>query len=447
LAEALLEPRQPLLVALGGFSGSGKSTLSAHLASALGPAPGARILATDRIRKALHGVAPTDRLPPEAYAPQVSARVYAMEREACAATLRAGGIERYLEAFPDGGFFQGRNFVFDERQQVAPAAASRGCSPVGRCLRCSAAWDSYAAGRRCGLCRMLVLLCDGCAQGGGGAAAPEVAGPEGLVCEICTQRAQQDRAGGPLQGLLRVLCLHGFRQTGSNFRGRTAALRKRLKGVVDLVFMDGPLALPALTKGASDEEVLQARPRRAWMVAPEQYAAMRDPAAGATPGLVMDEHQHSRQTAGWAESAAALEEALSELGPFDGVLGFSQGAAAAAVLCAQRPTAFGFAILCSGYVPAAAEHSALLQAARDAGGVPLPSLHVYNGQEQRPGAGGEERLGDRQVALRESQELAECFDPRRRAVLRHAGGHVVPSSRAAAQRIKDFMLAVTECRV
>ena len=90
LAEALLEPRQPLLVALGGFSGSGKSTLSAQLASALGPAPGARILATDRIRKALHGVAPTDRLPAEAYAPRVSARVYAMEREACAATLRAG---------------------------------------------------------------------------------------------------------------------------------------------------------------------------------------------------------------------------------------------------------------------------------------------------------------------------------------------------------------------
>ena len=90
LAEALLEPRQPLLVALGGFSGSGKSTLSAHLASAMGPAPGARILATDRIRKALYGVAANDKLPPEAYAPEVSARVYAREREACAATLRAG---------------------------------------------------------------------------------------------------------------------------------------------------------------------------------------------------------------------------------------------------------------------------------------------------------------------------------------------------------------------
>ncbi len=90
LAEALLEPRQPPLVALGGFSGSGKSTVSARLASALGPAPGARIHATDRIRKALHGVAATDKLPPEAYTPEVSARVYARERKACAATLRVG---------------------------------------------------------------------------------------------------------------------------------------------------------------------------------------------------------------------------------------------------------------------------------------------------------------------------------------------------------------------
>jgi hypothetical protein len=90
LAESLVEPRPPALVALGGFSGSGKSTLSARLASAVGPAPGARIHASDRIRKALHGVAPTKRLPASAYAPQVSARVYEAARRACAATLRAG---------------------------------------------------------------------------------------------------------------------------------------------------------------------------------------------------------------------------------------------------------------------------------------------------------------------------------------------------------------------
>lgn len=26
-----------------------------------------------------------------------------------------GGIQRYLDQFPDGGFFKGKNFVFDHR--------------------------------------------------------------------------------------------------------------------------------------------------------------------------------------------------------------------------------------------------------------------------------------------------------------------------------------------
>ena len=90
LAEALLKPEPPRLVALGGFSGSGKSTLSARLAGDLGPAPGARIIASDRIRKALHGVAPTQRLAPEAYRPEVSERVYRQIFERCRATLQAG---------------------------------------------------------------------------------------------------------------------------------------------------------------------------------------------------------------------------------------------------------------------------------------------------------------------------------------------------------------------
>ena len=42
-----------------------------------GPAPGAVILRSDVFRKALFGRSPTDRLPPEAYAPDVSTRVFA----------------------------------------------------------------------------------------------------------------------------------------------------------------------------------------------------------------------------------------------------------------------------------------------------------------------------------------------------------------------------------
>lgn len=43
----------------------------------------------------------------------------------------AGGIQRYLEAFPDGGFFKGKNFVFDERVDVeGGSGAGRLCRPA-----------------------------------------------------------------------------------------------------------------------------------------------------------------------------------------------------------------------------------------------------------------------------------------------------------------------------
>ena len=91
LGERLTAPRRKALVVIGGFSGSGKSTLAAALAPHLGPAPGARILSSDRIRKRMHGVAPTERLPQEAYAPDVSERVYAEMRQEAARILTRGG--------------------------------------------------------------------------------------------------------------------------------------------------------------------------------------------------------------------------------------------------------------------------------------------------------------------------------------------------------------------
>lgn len=90
LARACLAPVAPRLVAVGGLSGSGKSTLAAALAPALGPIPGARVLSSDRLRKAMHGVSAETRLPPEAYRPEVSRRVYATQREAAARALAAG---------------------------------------------------------------------------------------------------------------------------------------------------------------------------------------------------------------------------------------------------------------------------------------------------------------------------------------------------------------------
>lgn len=90
LAERALAPSRPLLIAIGGLSGTGKSTLARAIAPSLSPLPGAMILRSDVIRKALHGLAPTERLPQAGYAPEVSARVFATIAARAGKLLAAG---------------------------------------------------------------------------------------------------------------------------------------------------------------------------------------------------------------------------------------------------------------------------------------------------------------------------------------------------------------------
>ncbi|RYD58515.1 MAG: aminoglycoside phosphotransferase [Sphingomonadales bacterium] len=67
LADAILAPTPPRLVAIGGLSGTGKSTLARLLGARLGRAPGGRVLRSDVFRKRLAGVPPETRLPPAHY--------------------------------------------------------------------------------------------------------------------------------------------------------------------------------------------------------------------------------------------------------------------------------------------------------------------------------------------------------------------------------------------
>ncbi len=86
LARSLLRPAAPRLLAIGGLSGTGKSTIAAGLAPDFLPAPGARIIRSDVLRKSLMKVAPETRLPQEAYSEEMSARV----RQAMLAQAQAG---------------------------------------------------------------------------------------------------------------------------------------------------------------------------------------------------------------------------------------------------------------------------------------------------------------------------------------------------------------------
>jgi uncharacterized protein len=90
LAGQLLEEAPPRLVAIGGLSGSGKSTVARALAPSLGSVPGALVLRSDTVRKALRGLDEQDRLGPDGYTPEMSAQVYATLRARARVALAAG---------------------------------------------------------------------------------------------------------------------------------------------------------------------------------------------------------------------------------------------------------------------------------------------------------------------------------------------------------------------
>jgi aminoglycoside phosphotransferase family enzyme/predicted kinase len=90
MAEGLLRPPRPCLVAIGGFSGTGKSTLALGLAPSIGAVPGAVVIRSDEIRKRLSGASPLHRLGPEGYSSEMSERVYATVAERARLTIREG---------------------------------------------------------------------------------------------------------------------------------------------------------------------------------------------------------------------------------------------------------------------------------------------------------------------------------------------------------------------
>ena len=118
LAERLLQPQPGRLVAVGGLSGSGKSTLAEALAPQLGPAPGARVISSDRTRKAMFNIAPDQALPAKAYSPEVSAQVYSAMAER-AQRLLADGVTVIADAVHERR---------EDRVQIAAAARSA-CVP------------------------------------------------------------------------------------------------------------------------------------------------------------------------------------------------------------------------------------------------------------------------------------------------------------------------------
>ena len=214
---------------------------------------------------------------------------------------------------------------------------------------------------------------------------------------------------------LRILCLHGYHGSGEVLRRQMQALMDGLESRVELVYLDAP----SLSEGDYG-----------WW-----HAVAAESGQGAdTSGVGLARMRYE----GWERTRRAIVSAFQERGPFDGIFGFSQGAALAGLLVGLRapdgvptpeqPLAFDFAIVVSGFVSNDPSHAPLYARAAS---YALPSLHLVG-------------RSDGIVPPRDSKELAARFSEP--TVLEHAGGHVVASDAATRAGVAAFLEAMSRRR-
>ncbi|KAJ7465784.1 FSH1-domain-containing protein [Mycena galericulata] len=203
----------------------------------------------------------------------------------------------------------------------------------------------------------------------------------------------------------RILALHGHSQSAPSFKYKLRAIQDACKGSIEFVFVDAPHTLaPVDFSGAppSDSSTMDINgyPARAWW---RFLYDMRD------VSTVIESFNHIRTV-------------LETQGPFQGIFGFSQGAAFAAMILAfmessdldqnllrnVKHPAFEFAVMVSGFVAPTQDFPLPPQ-------IRTPSLHIMG-------------LNDIMVAPEISAKLADRFETAQVEI--HQGGHFIPRTRA-----------------
>ncbi|CAL9195712.1 unnamed protein product [Musa hybrid cultivar] len=200
----------------------------------------------------------------------------------------------------------------------------------------------------------------------------------------------------------RFLCLHGFRTSGAIMRSQVVGKwPEEVIGRLDLVFPDAPF--PA--EGKSDVEGIFPPPYYEWFQFDKDFLEYRN----------LD------------KCFAYIEDLMIEHGPFDGLMGFSQGAILSAALVGLQARGSALTrvpkvkhlVIIGGakFQPPAVAEKAYASA------VDCTSLHI---------------LGDMDFLKKHGEALLESFiNP---YVIRHPKGHTVPRLEdKSLETMRDFL--------
>ncbi|KAK1410676.1 hypothetical protein QVD17_37215 [Tagetes erecta] len=192
---------------------------------------------------------------------------------------------------------------------------------------------------------------------------------------------------------LRILCLHGFRTSGSILEKEIEKWPQPLLQKLDMVFMDGPY----LAQGKAALDGIFDPPFYEWFQSDEEY----------------------KEFYNFEECLEKIEEFMLTHGPFDGVLGFSQGAMLATTIpgiqregvALTKVPKVKFVIIASGAKFGTSKFGIpTLASASFSSPITIPSLHI---------------IGATDIIKEEGIGLLESFvDP---FVIDHPEGHTIPS--------------------
>ncbi|KAJ7750452.1 FSH1-domain-containing protein, partial [Mycena maculata] len=214
----------------------------------------------------------------------------------------------------------------------------------------------------------------------------------------------------------RVLALHGHSQSAHCFKYKLDAIRDACQDSIELVFVDAPHILsPVDHPGAviSDSSMtLNGHLARAW------WRFLYD----------------MRDASTIVESFRNIQTVLETQGPFQGILGFSQGAAFASMILGYMEypdfmphllskvnhPPFEFAVMISGFLaPGIAYKSFPLPPM-----IHTPSLHIIG-------------FNDTMVSPEQSIQLSSHFDNPRVEI--HEGGHFIPRKHTWRRFLCDYL--------
>ncbi|XP_026759741.1 esterase AGAP003155 [Galleria mellonella] len=202
---------------------------------------------------------------------------------------------------------------------------------------------------------------------------------------------------------LKILAFHGYRQNGAVFRAKIGSFRKAVSKYAQLTFISAPHKVVNEDGGEEDDA-------RSWWFNAEDNTFSGKCLGG--PAI------------GFENTLRLIEKTVVEHGPYDGFMGFSQGACLVGLLAAMQnkgylPYTFKFAIFASGFRSGSLVHKGFYDE-----DINLPSLHVY----------GE---SDSIIPKEMSESLISLFiQP---VVAEHSGGHYVACSGSIKDAYLDFL--------